>query len=303
MGVSVFDDFIKKTEENDLCAYGIHLYTENGGSAEYRFRSDERVHLYSGSKTFASMAVGIAIKEGLVSLNDAALSFFPQFTDSASDGAEKTTVKDLLQMRAGHESPLFTSDVNTHERFRDWAQLFFSRPQIAPPGSKFLYDNGCTYMISRIIEAASGQTLRNYLVRHLFTPLCIFNPQWHVCPENHTLGAVGLYLKTEEFSRLGILMLNKGVWENEQLVPAAYIESAVNDTVAAEGFPDAENNEGYGYQLWRCTIPGAFRADGKFGQYSIVVPDRKSVITITAHNEKKANDILRAVWETVLIKI
>ena len=300
MNTEILDDFVSDAGEKGLGVYGIHLYREGRGSAAHRMRSDERVHLFSGSKAFASMAVGIAAGEGLLSLADSALCYFPQYRGIAADGAGAITVRHLLMMRAGHGESLFTTFESSHERTRDWAEVFFSTPQRHPAGTAFLYDNGCTYMLSRIVEAASGETLRDYLMPRFFTPLDIFNPQWHTCPGGHSLGAVGLYLNTEEFSRLGILLLREGRWGDRQIVPEEYVRLAASDLAPAEGFDDPENNQGYGYQLWRCTVEGAYRADGKYGQYSIVLPKYRAVVTVTAHNERNANDILRAVWSAVL---
>jgi CubicO group peptidase (beta-lactamase class C family) len=249
------------------------------------------------------MAVGIAIAENLFRLSDSAISFFPEFHGNAAEGSDGITVADLLQMRAGHGKPLFSSDEQTHERALDWAGQFFSTLQLHRAGTSFLYDNGCSYMLSRIVEAASGQTLRDYLMPRFFEPLEVFNPQWHTCPGGHTMGAVGLYLTTEEFSRLGILLLNGGKWGDRQIVPQEYIRRASSDTVTVEGFSDEENRQGYGYQLWRCTVPNAIRADGKYGQYSVVLPDHRAVVTVTAHNERNANDILRAIWSEVLPRL
>jgi len=303
MNTDILDELISTAREEKLGVYGIHLYREGGESVERRLRSNERVHLFSGSKAFTSMAVGIAAGEGRFSLADSALSFFPEYRDRAAEGADAITVRDLLQMRAGHARPLFTTFEESHERVRDWAALFFAMPQKCPAGTAFLYDNGCSYMLSRIVEAVSGETLRDYLVPRLFGPLDIFNPQWHTCPGGHSLGAVGLYLNTEEFSRLGILLLQEGRWGEGQIVPPDYIRLAANDLVTVAGFTDPENNQGYGYQLWRCTVDGAYRADGKYGQYSVVLPGRRAVVTVTAHNECNANDILRAVFSRVMPRL
>ncbi len=303
MDISLFSGFEKMVREQNLGVYGAHVYKKGQGSAEIFFRDNERVHLFSGSKAFASVAVGIAEGEGRLSLSDCVLSYFPQYKKIASDGAEKITVRDLLQMRAGHAKPLFSTDPDTHERELDWAQLFFMQSMDYAAGTRFFYDNGCTYMLSRIIEAVSGCTLRDYLMPRLFAPMDIFNPQWHTCPKGHTLGAVGLYLKCEEFSRLGRLLLDNGMWEGQEIVPENYIERAWQDTVEVCGFSDSENKQGYGYQLWRCTVHGAYRADGKHGQYSIILPDKQAVVTVTAHNENSANDILRAVWKEILPEI
>jgi len=299
MNSGILDRFRNTALEKQLGVYGVHIY-QKGAGCQLFLREEERTHLYSGSKTFASMAVGIAVGEGRFLLSDAALDFFPEYRSIASEGNERITVRDLLQMRAGHEASLFSTSAASWERGRDWAQAFFQTPVRIPAGTAFLYDNGCTYMLSRIVEAVCGQTLRAYLVPRLFDPLDIFNPQWHACPAGHSLGAIGLYLTTEEFSRLGILLLQNGRWRERELVPEQYVRAAAADFVASESFDDPENRQGYGYQLWRCTVPGAFRADGKYGQYSVVLPDRESVVTVTAHNETCANDILRAVWTDLL---
>ncbi len=303
MNTTIFESFIAANAAQQLDVYGIHLYRESAESAEHRFRSNERVHLFSGSKAFTSMAVGIAADEGRLTLADKILAFFPQYRDIAAEGADKITVKDLLQMRAGHAQPLFTTFEQSHERTMDWAELFFRTPMAHPAGESYLYDNGASYLLSRTVGAVSGQTLRDFLMPRLFTPLAIFNPQWHTCPRGHSLGAIGLYLTTEEFSRLGILMLNNGVWDERQLVSEDYLRLAGSDLVTVQGFEDAENRQGYGYQLWRCTIPNSYRADGKYGQYSIVLTDYRAVVTVTAHNEHNANDILRAVWREILPRL
>jgi CubicO group peptidase (beta-lactamase class C family) len=300
---SVFDGFRSAVIEENLHVYGIHVYQENQGSVEHRFRSNERVHLFSGSKSFVSMAVGIAAGEGRLSLNDKAIDFFPAAKPGASPGAEDITIRDLLQMRAGHAESLFTTDSISNKYNRDLADLFFITPMIAKAGASYKYDNGCTYILSRIIEEVGGVTLREYLIPRLFENLAIYNPQWLTCNFGHSLGAIGLLLTTEEFSRLGILMLQHGVWEDKQLVPSSYLREAVHDIVEVEGFSDIENHQGYGYQLWRCTIPGAYRADGKYGQYSVVLPGINAVVTVTAHNEHNAYNILRAVWREVLPRI
>jgi CubicO group peptidase (beta-lactamase class C family) len=299
---NILEGFGRAVREQSLGAFAAHVWQRGEGTG-LLFCDGEREHLYSGSKAFASMAVGMAAGEGRLDLSDRALDFFPQYKDAAAPGSEGITVRDLLHMQAGHAESLFSTREDTWERERDWAGAFFQRPMAAPAGTVFLYDNGCTYMLSRIVEAVSGETLRGYLMPRLFAPLDIFYPQWHACPGGHTLGAVGLYLTAEEFSRLGILMLQNGVWKGKQLVPEGYVRAASGDTVETAGFEDAENRCGYGYQLWRCTIPGAFRADGKYGQYSIVLPDREAVVAVTAHNATCANDILRAVWAEILPRL
>jgi CubicO group peptidase (beta-lactamase class C family) len=281
---------------------GVHVYTPKG-VAFARFCENERHHLYSGSKTFASMAIGIAVGEKRFSLEDKALDFFPDLCKAAPSGNEDITVKDLLQMRAGKKHWLFTSIDYPPEDSMDWAEAFFRQEQAHPAGTRYLYDNGCTYVLSRIIEATSGQTLRDYLVPRLFSPLGINNPLWRTCHKGHSLGAIGLYLATDEFARLGRLMLQNGEWEGKQLVPPGYVKKAHTDLVTTEGFWEPECNCGYGYQLWACARENTYRADGKFGQFSIVLEDLNAVVTITAHNEHNVPAILSSVWTDVIPRL
>lgn len=299
MKKKLLERFGNVVREKQLGVYAA-VVVQKGESETLLFCDGEREHLYSGSKTFTSMAVGMAAGEKRLALSDKALDFFPQFRASAAEGNDKITVRDLLHMQAGHAASLFGTLDPTWQRNSDWAEDFFKMPMENPAGTAFLYDNGCTYMLSRIVEEVSGQTLREYLMPRLFAPLDIFNPQWHVCPKGHSLGAIGLYLTAEEYSRLGTLMLQNGVWLGKQLIPADYIRGATEDIVETAGFEDPEHNCGYGYQLWRCTIPGAYRADGKYGQFSIVLPDQEAVVTVMSHNAVNANDILRVVWSEIL---
>ncbi len=294
--------FIKSINEKNIEVESVHVYSEKLGVFEHTFISNLRRHLFSGSKAFTSMAVGIAEGENLLSLDDKVLDYFPQFKDKASAGSEKITVKNLLQMCAGHSVPLYNTDSPPSRYNEDWAGLFFEMKLDTEPGTSFYYDNGATYMLSRVVEAASGEKLSEFLKPRLFTPLGITDIKWDECHGGHSLGAVGLHLTTEEFSRLGILMLNEGVCNGKQIVPTDYIRRASTDTVTVKYFGDPENNEGYGYQLWRCTVD-AYRADGKYGQYSIVLPKNRAVVTITSRRENNANDALREVWAEILPKL
>lgn len=143
--------------------------------------------------------------------------------------------------------------------------------------------------------------LRDYLLERLFGPLNIFNPQWQTCYQGHTVAATGLFLRTEELARLGRLLLQKGEWEGKRIVSASYIDAMATDIISSSQFDngDPESRQGYGYQVWRCTKPGVYRADGMYGQFSIVMPDKKAVVTVTSHNELRANDIIRAIFDDI----
>lgn len=301
MNSSILNQFRLTAAEQQLGVYGIKVETANGESVSHRWRSDDPVHIYSGSKTFTSLAVGMCIDDGKLSVNDFVLDYFPEYRGTASPGSEKITVRDLLHMVSGKlefEFGASQEEMNT----TDWAELFFRVPVTKEPGTFFFYSNACTYMLGRIVEKISGKNVRDFLLPRLFIPLEIYNPQWHTCPRGHTLAAIGLYLTTEEFSRLGMTLLNGGVYKGNRIVSENYIKQATGDVFDShrENLEDSESSVGYGYNLWLCAYPGAYRADGMYGQFSIVIPDKKAVVTVTSHREKDPLDIVRSVFRDIV---
>jgi len=302
--IALLDQFRLTCLERDLGVYGVHVYQEGQGTIEHRFRADDRVHLWSASKTFTSLAVGMCQGEGRLALTDKVLGFFPEWADAASPGSEAIRLVDMLHMCSGKDFEMFeeTDEHKTNET--DWAELFFRGRVVTTPGTHFFYANACTYMLGRVVEKVSGLVLRDYLMPRLFDPLDVLNPWWNTCPRGHSLGAWGLLLTTSELAKMGRLLLQGGDWDGRQLVPADYVEAMHTDIVPPQRhFDDDESDAGYGYQVWLNTTPGTYRADGMYGQFSIVLPEQRAVVTTTSHNEKGANDIIRAVFADIVPKL
>ena len=298
---SVLDRFRLTQIERDLGVYGVHVYQEGEGEVAHRFRADDPVHVWSASKTFTSLAVGMCVDEGRLKLGDEALAFFPECVSTAAPDSEDITVKNLLQMCSGKDFSIFEETSEDVMAVTDWAQLYFAGRQVTAPGEHFFYCNGNSYMLSRIVEKVSGSVLRDYLMPRLFGPLHILNPDWNMCPGRHSTGGWGLHITTSQLAKLGRLLLQDGVWDGKRLVSSDYVKAMHEDVVDPQRhFQDEESNAGYGYQLWLNTVPGTYRADGMYGQFSIVVPDKRAVITTTSHNERNANDIVRAVFSDIV---
>src|SRR5690606_35566056 len=218
--------FRLRNAEQRLGVHGVHVHREGHPPVEHRFRADDTVEVYSASKTFVAVAVGIARAEGLLGLDDAVVEFFPGAPHA--DGAEAMTVRHLLHMSSGSTATWHTP-VRGEEP--DLLGAFLTAELVAEPGSRFFYSNACSYVLGRIVHAVSGQDLRDYLVPRLFDPLGIGNPQWLRCPQGHSLGGVGLQLRTSELARLGRLLLQDGRWEGSSLVPADFVAAMHGDVV------------------------------------------------------------------------
>ena len=235
--------------------------------------------LFSLSKSFTSTGVGLAVADGLLSIDDTVISFFPEdLPAQVSDNLGAMRVRHLLSMSTGHGE-----DTTNHMAMApdgNWAKAFLARPVEYEPGTHFLYNTGASYVLSAIVEKVTGMTLLSYLTERIFEPLGIEGATWDSCPRGINLGGFGLNLKTEDIARFGQLYMQKGVWEGEQLLPEAWVAKATSYQSDNSSMDNADWSQGYGFQFWRCRH-NAYRGDGAFGQYCIVMPDQDAVLAIT----------------------
>ena len=270
-----------------------HVVAEGWWSPE---AADKPHILWSLSKSFTSTAVGLAVAEGKLNIDDKVLSFFPEDAPAEpSENLKAMRVRDLLTMSTGHDPlPRLTED-------GVWTKQFLAQPVPHKPGSTFLYNTPATYMQSAIVQKVTGQTVLDYLTPRLFEPLGIEKPTWDTSPQGISIGGYGLYLRTEDIAKFGQLYLQKGQWNGKQLVPAEWIAEATSKQVENDKAPSGRNpdwRQGYGFQFWRCRH-GAYRGDGKDGQFCIVLPKQDAVIAITAKTGNMQGQ-LDLVWEHLL---
>jgi CubicO group peptidase (beta-lactamase class C family) len=252
--------------------------------------------LYSLSKSFTATAAGLAVAEGAFSLDDRVISFFPDdVPDEISDNLAAMRVRDLLSMSAGHDGE---PPIRHNPGEQNWARAFLAHPVTHVPGTHFVYSSSATYMVSSIVQNTTGQNLLEFLGPRLFVPLGIENPTWERCPMGIPVGGWGLNIRTEDIAKFGELYRADGVWHGERLLPEGWAETAVAKHVSNGDDPDSDWSQGYGFQFWRCRN-GAYRGDGAFGQYCVVMPEQEAVVAITS----RVNDmgaVLNAIWDVLL---
>ncbi|CAN5396783.1 hypothetical protein BH11ARM2_BH11ARM2_10760 [soil metagenome] len=257
------------------------------------FTPDEPHILYSLSKSFTSTAAGLAISEGRFALDERVISFFPdKLPEVPDDHLQEMRVRDLLTMSTGHESePFPKSD--------DWVKDFLAAPVPRKPGTHFLYNTPATHVAAAIVQKTTGERLLDYLASRLFEPLGIEDATWVQSPAGVDAGGYGLKLKTEDIAKFGQLLLQKGEWNGQRIVPESWVEEATRKQVS-NGDPTEPHDwsQGYGYQFWRCRHE-AYRGDGAFGQFCIVMPAQDVVLAITS-GVGDMGAILEAVWTHLL---
>ncbi|MDZ4718141.1 MAG: serine hydrolase [Roseiflexaceae bacterium] len=257
----------------------------------------ERPHLlFSLSKSFTSTAVGIAIDEGLLTLDDAVISFFPEETPAVvSENLAALRVRHLLSMSVGQATEPIGRDMRQEY---NWAKMFLHHPIEFQPGTQFLYNSIATYMLSAIVQGLTGQTLTEYLRPRLFDPLGIEHADWQSCPRGINVGGWGLSITTDAIARFGQLYLQQGQWQGRQLIVPAWIAQATTQQISNGSDPNSDWAQGYGFQFW-CCRHNAYRGDGAFGQYCVVMPDQNAILAVTA-GLGDMQPLLNLVWEHLL---
>jgi len=250
--------------------------------------------LYSLSKSFTSTAVGLAISEGKMSLDDQVLKFFPEDAPAEpSANLKAMRVRDLLRMATGHQS-----EAAIRADGAPWTKTFLAHPVPFKPGTHFLYNSPATYMLSAIVQKVTGMTVLDYLKPRLFEPLGIDTPTWVASPQGISAGAYGLSVRTEDIARFGQLYLQKGNWKGKQLIPSAWVEEATARQTSNGSSPNSDWDQGYGYQFWR-SRHNTYRGDGAFGQYCMVIPELDAVVAITS-GVRDMQSVMNLVWTKLL---
>jgi CubicO group peptidase (beta-lactamase class C family) len=292
---AALDRFWETADGRQLGIDSIQVVADNGPRGERRRIDDIRRDVFSVSKTVTSLAVGMLEGDGALSLDDPVLAHLPELADTAAAGSESITVGHLLRMTAGNGYRWADEDA---DHPGDPARDFLATPLVAEPGSTYHYRGANTYVLGRVVHSISGQDLRDFLVPRLFGPLGIRNPQWLRCPLGFPLGAIGLQLRTSEITRIAQLLLHEGSCDGDRLVPADYIARMTADTTdTGRAEPD---NRTYGLHVWLCARDGAWRMDGIYGQFGIVLPEHRACVSVTAHYRGPTTHILDCVWEHIV---
>lgn len=310
----------QRITERHLGVRAIHVIRPGRATVSHLFGADTPENLYSISKTVTALAIGIAQHEGLLDLDDLLVDHLAAPTGGYGEGVDGIRLRHLLTMTSGSPVTAFVDEEREHPHLTGH---FLGTDLSAAPGDGFVYSNGSIFMLSRVISERTGQSMRDWLMPRLFEPLGIRNPQWFTDVEGYTWGATGLHLTSQQMSRIGALLLAEGATpdglaaegtapdgaegegtaagEGRRLVPAAWIRSLhADDTWVPTGDPEPESGK-YGLGVWKCTVPGSWRADGAFGQFLVILPEQNACVAITSHLEGVPGaEILRAVWEELL---
>jgi CubicO group peptidase (beta-lactamase class C family) len=261
------------------------------------YSAEHKQQLYSLSKSFTGTAIGLAVREGLLTVDDPVIKFFPDLLPAeVSDNLAALKIRHLLSMSVGHGKDSILL-LEASPAGVPWEKTFLSLPVVFKPGSQFMYNSGASFMLSAIIKKVTGQNAHAYLKPRLYEPLNITNATWGENFEGINMGASHLRMPTEDLAKFGQLYLQKGLWNGKQVISRGWVAEASSKQMV-NGKNDSSWGYGYGFQFW-LNPPGGFRADGAFGQYSMILPEQDVVVVITSESidTKKT---MQVVWDVLL---
>jgi len=263
------------------------------------YRADRAHLLYSLSKSFTSTALGFAVAEGMVDLDATVLSYFPEYdAEITDDRSRRMKVRHVAAMASGHEQE--TLGRAMEDPSGDIVKGFLKIAPDAEPGTLFCYNQPCTFSVAAIVQRTSGQGLLEFLRPRLLDPLGIGADEigWLHDGLGRELGFSGFHAPTEAIAKLGLLYLNRGVWNGTRLLADSWVAEATRSHIDNSNFhPNPDWQQGYGFQFWMARH--GYRGDGAYGQFCIVLPEQDTVVAITSQSPDM-QAVLDAAWEHLL---
>jgi len=281
------ESFIEKAKP--LGVLGVKISKQGEEIAYSNLDEECRRNVYSATKSYTAVAVGFALQEGLLSLDEKLTDAFAEdLPETVDEHLAKATVRDLLTMCLGQKEASLMGGQRPFLEEDDWVKYSLSIPFAYEPGTTFVYNNVGPYLAGVLVQRRAGCDLASYLYPRFFKPLGIRKPTWETDPLGYHFGAGGLFLSLSELHKLGLFCLQKGKWNGKQLLDASWIEECSR----------SQDAEQYGYLFW-IKEDGSYRADGKYCQLSIVLPDKDSVITITAEC-RDSEQLMKLIYEELV---
>ena len=248
---------------------------------------------FSMAKSVVSLLIGAALGEGKIkSLDQKVSDFLPQFKEGMSN---QLTLRNLLTMSSGlnwDESYANPLSMTTAAYYGDDLEgLMQEMKVVTTPGEKTVYLSGNTQVLAHVLQVATNKTLPEYATEKLWKPLgAKHDALWSLDAEEGREKAYCCFnSNVRDFARLGQLVLQKGNWKGQQLIPEAYIEEATAPASELKAQWAEGTNDYYGFQFWYLEYKGHKipYMRGILGQYIFVIPEKNAVVVRLGHKRDK----------------
>lgn len=276
--------FVEEAKKDNLEFHSLIVMRHGKIACEWYnepYTADMKAAVYSVSKSWTATAMGIAEAEGLLSLNDKVMSYFPEYKAKKNgNGLELMTIKHLLTMTAGKNISYLMDRAKV-----DWVQYFIDAPWSNKPGQGYLYVNENLYICLKILRKITGLTATEYLKPRLLEPLGINDFFWETAPDGTECGGWGLFIRPRDLAKLATCYLHNGVYNGKQILSEKWVKEATQNQLGDVKMTslDKDRCSGYGYNLWmNADKPYGYRMDGMMSNFAINWPELDATVVCTA---------------------
>ena len=242
----------------------------------------EQIRLcYSLSKSFTGVALGLAIDDGLLSLDDLVVDHLPDMAGGVDDRTRRMRIRHIASMATGHHDETLVAALLSDPK--DLVGAFLHLPPEHEPGTWFAYNQPPVLALATILRRLTGQRLVDQLRTRVLDPIGIGDLRWHQYQPGIDVGFSGVFTDLDAIARFGQLHLDRGRWNGRQVLPESWVEQASSTQTDNSNRPEPDWSRGYGFQLWR--NQHGYRGDGAYGQYMVVLPEHETVVAFFSHTE------------------
>lgn len=278
--------FIKALDKNNLCTHSFIMAKGDSIFAEgyyAPFHKGFKHRMYSISKSFVCIAVGLAIEDGLLSLDDKMVNFFPEYLKEDTDKLLlDMTIRDMLTM----QTCVVSHKKWFYQNYKDRIEAYFKAEIIKKPGTSWNYDSPASFMLCCIVEKLTGKPFLDYLKeRFLIKAGFSLDSYCLKCPGNHSFGDSGIVCTARDLLVFARFIMNGGKINGVSYINEEFIKEATKKQVSnSHGGEYSNGSYGYGYQIWKTRNDG-FAFVGMGDQIVICDPKKDFVFIINSDNQ------------------
>ena len=288
LSASCIVDALREIDQKGIFMHSFLLWKDESLAAEGYYapvKRDDLHRMFSVTKSFVSIAIGLLQEEGRLTLDDSIVTFFPEYvpdTANVHPWLAATTIRDMLSMRSCHAT-------TTYDKFSskiDWVESFFTVPPTHKPGTIFHYDTSATHTLCALVEKLTGMTMLDYLRKKILDEI-EFSKTAYCLTDGFgvSMGGSGLMATSRDLMLFALLILKQGKLNGKQYVPADYIKEATSfQTSTCVTGPVPSESQGYGFQFW-IGEHNSIVCYGMGGQLAILLPKFNTVIVTTADTQ------------------
>ncbi len=282
--IKLIDDYIKQKRYRLINS--ILMYKDNELILERyynKFNEDSRNNIKSIWKSILSICVGICADKGYLNIDDPICKYLPQFNKNIHMYHKQITIKHLLTMTSGiywnggihYHCPM----IEQLFRSNDWLEHLADVNMISFPGTKYVYKEWDVILLSAVVSKATNMSTYDFCNKYLYSPLNIKSGEWSKskCKIDYNINVKNPSLEKQsdlsakDLAKLGFLILNNGIYNNQKIVSSEYLKKAL---IASE------QNSNYGFLIWLFDFGFGFRGYG--GQEVSILPKENIIYVIQA---------------------